>query len=122
MKILAGILISLYLALTLLGLYQYKAHNRAWGMKLVLWMSGLMLVVAIGIRFKSPFLPLFLVDTLSSTKMLIEHGAEVNAKDKRGWKPPDEASGTGMKELLRKHGAKTGAELDAEAKGGNPER
>ncbi len=61
MKILAGILISLYLGLTLFGLYQYKAHNRSWGMKLVVWMSGLVLLVGVGIRFGLLFLLLFLV-------------------------------------------------------------
>ena len=61
MKILAGILMSLYIGLTLFGLYQYKAHNRNWGMKLVVWMSGLVLLVGMGMRFKSVFLPIFLV-------------------------------------------------------------
>ncbi len=51
MKILAGILISLYLGLTLFGLYQYKAHNRSWGMKLVVWMSGVVLLIGVGLRF-----------------------------------------------------------------------
>ncbi len=51
MKILAGILISLYLGLTLFGLYQYKAHNRSWGMKLVVWMSGVVLFIGVGVRF-----------------------------------------------------------------------
>ncbi len=50
MKILAGILMSLYLGLTLFGLYQYKAHNRRWGMKLVVWMSGLVLLVGVTAR------------------------------------------------------------------------
>ncbi len=59
MKILAGILISLYLGLTLFGLYQYKAHNRSWGMKLVVWMSGLVLLVGIGKQFDSVWLPMF---------------------------------------------------------------
>ncbi len=59
MRILAGILMSLYLGLTLLGLYQYKAHNRSWGMKLVVWMSGVVLLVGVGMRFKSVLLPLF---------------------------------------------------------------
>ncbi len=59
MKILAGILISLYLGLTLFGLYQYKAHNRMWGMKLVVWMSGVVLLVGVGMRFESLFLPIF---------------------------------------------------------------
>ena len=53
MKILAGILMSLYLGLTLFGLYQYKAHNRNRGMKLVVWMSGLVLLVAMIIENKS---------------------------------------------------------------------
>ncbi len=66
MKILAGILISLYLGLTLFGLYQYKAHNRSWGVKLVVWMSGLALLVGIGVHLFSNcqlfvLLPLFLV-------------------------------------------------------------
>ncbi len=40
MRIVAGILSSLYLGLTLFGLYQYKAHNRSWGMKLVVWIKS----------------------------------------------------------------------------------
>ncbi len=64
MKILAGILMSLYLGLTLFGLYQYKAHNRSWGMKLVVWMSGLVLLVGVTARlavYLESSLPLFLV-------------------------------------------------------------
>jgi len=53
-------LISLYLGLTLFGLYQYKAHNRSWGMKLVVWMSGLALLVGVVMRFNFPLLPVFL--------------------------------------------------------------
>ncbi len=51
MKILAGILISLYLGLTLFGLYQYKAHNRSWGVKLVVWLSGVVLLIGMGVQF-----------------------------------------------------------------------
>ncbi len=58
MKILAGIGMSLYLGLTLFGLYQYKAHNRSWGVKLVVWMSGLALLVGISARIQ--FWPLVL--------------------------------------------------------------
>ena len=64
MKILAGILMSLYLGLTLLGLYQYKAHNRSWGMKLVVWMSGVVLLVGVTARLVvclESSLPLFLI-------------------------------------------------------------
>ncbi len=47
MKILAGILISLYMGLTLFGLYQYKAHNRKWGMRLVVAIAvGLVVIGA----------------------------------------------------------------------------
>ncbi len=56
MKILAGILISLYLGLTLFGLYQYKAHNRNWGAKLVVWMSGLVLLMGVGLQFAPPLM------------------------------------------------------------------
>ncbi len=47
MKILAGILMSLYLGLTLFGLYQYKAHNRMWGMRLVCWGAALLLFAGV---------------------------------------------------------------------------
>ncbi len=67
-----------------------------------------------------------------AAKLLLKSGANVNAKDKAGrtpldvtkkrqdWlDPKDQAE---CADLLRKHGAKTGAELDAEAKQGKPER
>ncbi len=53
MKILAGILMSLYLGLTLFGLYQYKAHNRQWGMKLVVWLAALALLMGVGLQFST---------------------------------------------------------------------
>ncbi len=67
-----------------------------------------------------------------TAKVLLAAGAEVNAKDKDGETPLDmtthRATGTDPKkqdeyaELLRKHGAKTGDELDAEAKQGKGEK
>ena len=63
-------------------------------------------------------------------KILLEAGAKVNAKDKRGFTPLDwgisiiideEEFPRKVVRLLRKHGAKTGKELDAEAKQGKQE-
>ncbi len=54
-------------------------------------------------------------------KILLKAGAEVNARDKDGETPLDSAHKEEMIDLLRKHGAKTGAELDAEAKQGKQE-
>ena len=51
--------------------------------------------------------------------MLLEKGAKVNARDNDGKTPLDQAITSGKKEtiaLLRKHGGKTGKELDAEEK------
>ncbi len=55
-----AVLVLLYFGLTLFGLYQYKAHNRKWGMKLVVWMSAVVLLVGIGVRFNFLLLPVFL--------------------------------------------------------------
>ncbi len=55
-----GVLISLYLALLLFGLYQYKAHNRAWGVKLVVGLSGLVLLVGVAAQIGSLLLALCL--------------------------------------------------------------
>ncbi|MDB4794760.1 ankyrin repeat domain-containing protein [bacterium] len=66
---------------------------------------------------------------LEVVKLLIDEGANVNAKDRDGWTPLDNATGFLNKpkiaDLLRKHGGKTGEELKAaepvsEAKPANP--
>ena len=52
-------------------------------------------------------------------ELLIAKGADVNAKEKFGWTPLGEAVFKGKKEiaaLLRKHGGKTGEELEAKQK------
>ena len=48
-------------------------------------------------------------------ELLIAAGADVNAKDEDGGTPLDIA-GAEIADLLRKHGGKTGAELEAEGK------
>ena len=48
-------------------------------------------------------------------ELLIAAGADVNAKDEDGGTPLDTA-GAEIADLLRKHGGKTGAELEAEGK------
>ena len=53
-----------------------------------------------------------------AAKLLIEAGADVNIRDRAGDTPLDKAQREQTRQLLRKHGAKTGAELDAEAKQG----
>ncbi len=65
-------------------------------------------------------------------KVLIESGANINAKNAKSDTPLDYAKHRRYRtdpkkqaecaQLLRKHGAKTGKELDAEAKQGEPER
>ena len=52
-------------------------------------------------------------------ELLIEKGADVNAKNERSWTPLHIAARSGHEEiadLLRKHGGKTGEELKAEGK------
>jgi ankyrin repeat protein len=52
-------------------------------------------------------------------ELLIAKGADVNAKDEEGFTPMDHAAIGGNKkiaDLLRKHGGKTGEELEAEGK------
>ncbi len=65
LRVFGGIGLFFYLGLTMLGLYQYKAHNRSWGMKLVVWMSGVVLLVGITARLvvylESPLLLPFLM-------------------------------------------------------------
>ncbi len=48
MRILAGILMALYMGLTFFGLYQYKAHDRSWGAELVLRCSFVVLAGGVG--------------------------------------------------------------------------
>ena len=54
-------------------------------------------------------------------KVLLAAGAKVNAIHDGGLAPLDWADTIEMKAFLRKHGAKTGAELDAEGKQGKRE-
>ena len=49
-------------------------------------------------------------------ELLISEGAEVNAKERDGRTPLNFASKKSIKDLLRKHGGKTGEELKAEGK------
>ncbi len=49
-------------------------------------------------------------------KLLLEAEANINARDEDGLTPLNLARKKEMRQFLRKHGAKTGAELDAEAK------
>jgi len=52
-------------------------------------------------------------------ELLIAKGADVNAKNSLGWTPLDRAITSNLTEtadLLRKHGGKTGDELEAEGK------
>ena len=48
-------------------------------------------------------------------ELLIAKGADVNMKDRKGRTPLDVAHKV-TKDLLRKHGGKTGEELEAEGK------
>ena len=48
-------------------------------------------------------------------ELLISKGAVLNAKDKEGKTPLDKADEKPIKDLLRKHGGKTGEELKAES-------
>ncbi len=67
-----------------------------------------------------------------AVKVLLEAGAKINAKDKDGRTPldmtkqrkdwADPKRQAKCAELLREHGGKTSAELDAETKQGNPQR
>ena len=50
------------------------------------------------------------------TELLIAKGADVNAKANDGATPLDMADDKETADLLRKHGGKTGAELEAEGK------
>jgi ankyrin repeat protein len=49
-------------------------------------------------------------------ELLIKKGASVNAVDEKGRTPLDLAKDDDMKDLLHKHGAKTGKELQEEDK------
>ena len=49
-------------------------------------------------------------------ELLLAKGVDVNAKDKEGKTPLDKADEKPIKDLLRKHGGKTGEELKAEGK------
>ena len=63
---------------------------------------------------------------LEVVKLLIDEGANVNAKDSMGWTPLDNATGVLNKpkiaDLLRKHGGKTKKELEAAELGVSVER
>ena len=95
MKILAGILISLYLGLTLFGLYQYKAHNRSWGMKLVVWMAAVTLILALTMQigqylYKRSRWPLHMTAMRGQTeraRALMAKGVKVNIRDRDDWTP-----------------------------------
>ena len=56
MKLVLAISIAAFSGLLLCGLYQYKAHNKTWGIKLVVWLCALLLPVGIGLRSKSVYL------------------------------------------------------------------
>jgi len=56
-------------------------------------------------------------EDVKGIEILIAKGANINAKDNRGWTPLDRAEGNDkLINLLRKHGGKTGEELKAEGK------
>ena len=60
MKWMAAIGISVFFLVLLFGLFQYQAHNRKWGLEVSLWAVGVVLLVGMGLRFKSVLLPLWL--------------------------------------------------------------
>ena len=61
MKLVLAISIAVFSGLLLYGLYQYKAHNKTWGIKLVVWLCALLLPVGIGLRSKSVYLAVAIV-------------------------------------------------------------
>jgi len=70
MKWIAAIGISVFFLVLLFGLFQYQAHNRKWGLELILWAVGVVLLVGLGLRFRSMPLPLWLGGGLLSLGIL----------------------------------------------------
>ena len=59
-RVIMAVVVALMGVVTLFGLYQYRAHDRVWGLKLVVWTFVVLVLAGVGLKYMSLAVPAWL--------------------------------------------------------------